>query len=130
MWQTLSMADYDVPKYVGEFSFFDNEEIWIKYLNQFDKMGFGWTFWSYKTISVGWWDSSWGLYVQKLHLYNRDENGELIVTTNPDEYVLKLDVRTASYEELYALWSQEQTEGKYYPEGMYSYIEKYFEQKK
>ena len=130
MWQTLSMADYDVPKYVGEFSFFDNEDIWIKYLNLFDDMGFGWTFWSYKTISVGWWDSSWGLYVQKLHLYNRDENGELVVTTDPSKYVLKLDVRTASYEELYKEWSTQETDRYYRTEGMYKTIVKYFEQLK
>ena len=130
MWQTLSMADYDVPRYIGEFTFFDDEERWVRYLNLFDEMGFGWTFWSYKTISVGWWDSSWGLYVQKMHLYNRDENGELVVTTDPSKYVLKLDVRTAPYEDLYKEWSTQETDRYYRTEKMYSYIEKYNESKK
>lgn len=126
MWQTLSMADYDVPKYIGEFSFFDNEDIWIKYLNQFDKMGIGWTFWSYKTISVGWWDSSWGLYVQKMNLDNK--NG---VTGDPNVDRLKTDVRTASYEQLYSEWSQQETSHWYNPDGvMYKVIVRYFEQKK
>lgn len=88
-------------------------------------MGFGWTFWSYKTISVGWWDSTWGLYVQKMNLDNK--NG---VTGDPNIDRLKLDVRTASYEQLYSEWSQQETWRWYNPENMYSYIEKYNESKK
>lgn len=125
MWQTLKMADYDVPRFIGEFSFFDDEENWLKYLNLFDDMGFGWTFWSYKTISVGWWDSSWGLYVQKMNLDNK--NG---VTGDPNIDRLKLDVRTATYDELYDAWSKQETSRWYNPEGMYKVIVKYFDSKK
>ena len=126
MWLTLMKSDYDVPKYIGEFSFFSDEDAWIKYLNQFDKMGFGWTFWSYKTISVGWWDSSWGIYVQKMNLENK--NG---VTGDPNVDRLKTDVRTASYEQLYDEWSKQETTRWYNPDGvMYKIINRYFEQKK
>ena len=125
MWQTLSMADYDVPRYIGEFTFFDDEERWVRYLNLFDEMGFGWTFWSYKTNSVGWWDSSWGLYVQKMNLDNKSG-----ITGDPNIDRLKLDVRTASYDDLYREWSQQETTRWYHKEGMYSYIEKYNESKR
>ena len=101
---------------------------WVRYLNLFDEMGFGWTFWSYKTISVGWWDSSWGLYVQKMHLYNRDENGELVVTTDPSKYVLKLDVRTATYDEIYQVWSNQETLKTYKETGLLKEVlDKYFD---
>ena len=129
MWQTLSMADYEVPRYIGEFTFFNDEKSWIKYLNLFDDMGIGWTFWSYKTISVGWWDSSWGLYVQKMNLDNKDKNGNVIITNDPTKDRLKLDVNTATYEQLYEEWSKQETWRCYNPKGMYSYIVKYFESK-
>ena len=132
-WATLSISDYEVPKYIGEFTFFDKEDNWIKWLNKYDEMGFGWTFWSYKTISVGWWDSSWGLAVQKMHLYNKDG-------VNYQDDVLKLDLRTATYEEILEAWSKEQTddlstpdvfEGPYRFDGVtYKVINRYFAQEK
>lgn len=132
LWHTLSMSDYEVPKYIGEFTFFDKEDNWIKWLNKYDQMGFGWTFWSYKTISVGWWDSSWGLAVQKLHLYNKDG----VKYDGTDN--LKLDLRTATYDEIYEKWSKEQTddlstpdvyEGVYRFDGvMYRVLQRYFNQ--
>ena len=91
---TMSMSDYDVPKYVGEFTFFNDKVAWIKWLNQYDQMGWNWSIWNYKTCTNGWWDSSWGLYVQNLHLYNEN---------------LKLDLRTATYDEIKAVWSTEMT---------------------
>ena len=100
MFLTLSQADYDVPKYIGEFTFFNDEGEWSKWLNKFDSMGIGWTFWSYKTISVGWWDSTWGLAVQKLHLENKEG-------VNYQNDRLKLDLRTASFEEIKTAWSNE-----------------------
>ena len=132
-WATLSISDYDVPKYIGEFTFFDKQDNWIKWLNKYDEMGFGWTFWSYKTISVGWWDSSWGMAVQKLHLYNKEG-------VNYKDDVLKLDLRTATYEEILEAWSNEQTddvtttdvyEGPYRFDGvMPKVLDRYFSQNK
>ncbi len=98
-----SLSDFDVPKFVGEFNFFGNEEAWAQYLDQYDQLGWGWTVWSYKIVSVGWWDNSWGIVVNKLNLQN-DAN------TPIEDYQLKLDLRTASYEEILEAWSNEKTE--------------------
>jgi hypothetical protein len=76
---------------------------------------------------VGYWDSSWGLVVNKLNLQN--EAG-----TPASEYRLKLDIRTASYDEMMAVWSNETTqyagqEGAYklYKDGMlYNVLKDYF----
>ena len=120
-------SDYDVPKFVGEFSFFGNKEAWDKYLHQYDELGWGWTIWSYKIVSVGWWDNSWGLVVHKMFLENPAD-------TPIEDYKLKLDIRTASFEEIMSVWSQEQTqyggqEGSYkiYEDGaLYDVLKKYF----
>lgn len=100
MYAQLSVSDFNVPKFVGEFNFFDDKEAWIEYLNEYDKTGLGWTVWSYKSVSVGWWDSSWGVMVNKMWLLP-DENGNT---------VLKTDLRTASYEEIYNVWSKQHTD--------------------
>ena len=111
-WLTFRIADYDVPKYIGEFSFFSDKEEWHKWLHEFDERGFNWSIWSYKTACVGWWDSSWGLYVKKLNLKNE---------------VLKLDVRTATYEEIYNVWSKEGTLESYNDTGLLKeIIDEYF----
>lgn len=120
-------CDYDVPKFVGEFNFFANEEAWGKYLNRYDELGWGWTVWSYKIVSVGWWDNSWGIAVNKMNLQNGAD-------TPKEDYKLKLDIRTASYEEIMEMWSHEQTqyagqEGSYkiYEDGvLYNVLKKYF----
>lgn len=115
-----SLSDFDVPKFVGEFSFFGNDAAWEYYLDQYDQLGWGWTTWSYKTISVGFWDSTWGIVVQKLHLEN--EPG---VLTDGDfsNDKLKLDLNTASYEEILEKWSNEYTiYGD--QEGVYTFIDK------
>lgn len=115
-----TLVDFDVPKLVGEFTFFDDEGAWIEYLNKYDQHGWGWTIWSYKMISVGYWDNTWGLVVQKLHLYNDDgvlTDGDY---TNDN---LKLDLRTATYEEILAAWSDQKTAyGS--QEGVYTFIDK------
>ncbi len=125
---TLYMfSDYDVPKFVGEFNFFADEEAWDKYLHEYDELGWGWTVWSYKIISVGYWDNSWGLVVHKMFL----ENPEGTPTEN---YKLKLDIRTATYEEIMEMWSREQTkyagqDGSYkiYEDGtLYHVFKNYF----
>ena len=120
-------TDYDVPKFVGEFNFFGNKEAWDTYLHQYDELGWGWTIWSYKIVSVGWWDNSWGLVVHKMFLENPAD-------TPIEDYKLKLDIRTASFEEIMELWSHEQTkyagqEGVYkiYEDGtLYLVLKDYF----
>jgi aryl-phospho-beta-D-glucosidase BglC (GH1 family) len=129
--KTLYMfSDYNVPKLVGEFNFFNNKDAWKQYLNLYDTLGWGWTTWSYKIISVGWWDSSWGLVVQKMFLEN-DKN------TPIEDYRLKMDIRTASYEQMMNVWSHEQTnygtqDGYYklYKNGvLYNVLKDYFGEK-
>ena len=125
---TLYMfSDYDVPKFIGEFNFFGDKASWDKYLHQYDELGWGWTIWSYKIVSVGWWDNSWGLVVNKMFLENNAD-------TPVADYKLKLDIRTASFEEIMDVWSNEQTkydgqEGSYkiYEDGtLYHVLKEYF----
>ena len=126
-----SLSDYDVPKLVGEFNFFGDSSEWETYLSLYDQMGWGWTIWSYKIISVGYWDNSWGIVVNKLNLQN-----ENIYEIPEEERNLKLDLRTATYDEIYNVWSNQQTEydgqsGPYkiYDDGVtYHVLVKYFEE--
>lgn len=128
MFLLYSQTDYDVPKFVGEFNFFSDKDSWAKYLTQYDNLGWGWTVWSFKIVSVGWWDNSWGIVVNKLDLKND------VANTPIEEYELKLDLRTASYEEIMSVWSSEQTqygeqEGAYklYSDGvLYNVLKDYF----
>ncbi len=127
MFTLYTQSNYNVPKFVGEFNFFGDEDEWSKYLVQYDELGWGWTIWSYKIVSVGWWDSSWGLVVNKLDLQNPKN-------TPIEDYKLKLDLRTASYEEIMEVWSNETTkydglDGVYklYRDGMlYNVLKDYF----
>jgi hypothetical protein len=120
-------CDYEVPKLVGEFNFFDDAAAWGKYLRKYDDLGWGWTIWSYKIVSVGWWDNSWGLAVNKLNIQNAPD-------TPVADYKLKLDIRTASYEEMLEVWSAEATcyagqDGSYkvYQNGrLYNVLKEYF----
>lgn len=108
-WMT---TNYDVPIYIGEFNFFDKKDEWVKWLNEYDERGLNWSIWSYKTISVGWWDMSWGIYVYKMNL--RDEKQ-------------KLDVRTATYEEIKEVWSNQGTKETYKDTGVLkSVLEQHF----
>lgn len=118
----FSFHDYDVPYYVGEFNFFDNEDQWVKWLNMFDERNYSWTVWTYKMASVGYWDNSWGLYVYKMNLTKDQE---------------KLNLRTATYEEIYQEWSTQATDyknddgsDKYSTGVMKRALDKYFNQKK
>lgn len=86
-----SVSAYDVPCLIGEFTFFNDEAEWIKWLNNYDERGWNWTIWNYKVVSPGWWDNSWGLYVRKLHLQDK-------------EIKYKLDLSVATYDQIYAEW--------------------------
>ena len=109
-------SDYNVPKLVGEFNFFNDKDAWLEYLDMYENTGLGWTVWSYKIVSVGWWDNSWGVAVYKMNLENDKD-------TPVEDYVLKLDLRTATYEEIMAEWSTQKTDdgtngGKYKLDGI------------
>lgn len=125
----LAISDYDVPKFVGEFNFFGDESAWLEYLNVYDQTGLGWTIWSYKIASVGWWDTSWGMSIYKMNLKND-------VNTAVEDYKLKLNLRTATYEEILIEWSNQYTDDglnngtyKFNDDScLYRFIKKYFEQ--
>lgn len=114
-----SLSDFDVPKFVGEFSFFGNDEAWAHYLDQYEQLGWGWTTWSYKMISVGYWDNTWGIVVQKLNLSN--DQG-VLTDGDPSNDNLKLDLNTATYDEILSAWSNQQTAyGD--QEGVYTFVD-------
>lgn len=103
--------DYNVPYYIGEFTFFSDENVYLKYLKKWNDSSISWSVWSYKTISLGWWDTSWGLYVQKLNLF---------------DHKLKLDVRTATYDEIYDAWSKQSTSESFKAGFLHSTMTKFF----
>lgn len=111
---TYASHDYDVPYLIGEFNFFDNESEWLKWLDVYDSRGYNWTVWNYKMSSVGWWDNSWAVYVNRMNLQNEK---------------LKLDLRTATYDEIYAEWSTLSTDSpnrKYETGVLYKVLTQHF----
>ena len=86
--------DYDIPVLIGEFTAFENQENWAGMLELFDRRGYNWTIWNYKTTVTGWWTSSWGVYTCQLHL-----------TDTP-----KCNVATCTYEEFLAACEAVRTE--------------------
>lgn len=60
--------DYDVPMFIGEFTFFEDAEAWKKQLSFYQKRGYSWAMWTYKAAVTGWWTTSWSILTQKLDL--------------------------------------------------------------
>ncbi len=82
---SIAQADYNVPSYMGEFSYFNNPDAWDEGLKLLSESGMNWTTWTYKTVgSYG----MWGLY----HHTSDMEN--------------KINLETASYEEIAAHWQK------------------------
>ena len=77
--------DYDVPVYIGEFSYFENKDAWEEGLQLFKDRNYSWTIWNYKTTTVGWWTSSWGVYTLKLNLDTKTEELKTNVLTCTEE---------------------------------------------
>ena len=86
--------NYDVPVLIGEFTFFEDKAAWDQGLGTFDRRGYNWTVWSYKTTVTGWWTSSWGVYTCQLNL-----------TDTP-----KCNVASCTYEEFIAACDAVRTE--------------------
>ena len=89
--------DYDVPVLIGEFTLFEDREQWQEQLEMFDRRGYSWTVWNYKTTVTGWWTSSWGVYTCQMKA----------ITENED---LKCNVATCTYEEFLAACELTRTE--------------------
>ena len=77
--------DYNVPYYIGEFTFFDDPSAWDSQLSMYEKRGYSWTMWTYKACVTGWWTTTWSIYTNKLDL----QNGKR-----------KVNLKTATYDEL------------------------------
>ena len=59
--QTIKFAQFNVPIFIGEFTFFEQHDAWKQILELFNLNGYHYTSWSYKTNNMG----SWGIYNQK-----------------------------------------------------------------
>lgn len=70
----LEETNFNVPTFVGEFTFFSNTESWNA-LDIFDEQGWSYTSWTYKVAGD---NSSWGMYTMpnnsstKVDIYNDD----------------------------------------------------------
>ena len=86
--------DYEVPVLIGEFTMFEDRDAWDQGLALFDRRGYNWTIWNYKTTVTGWWTSSWGVYTCQLNLGSEP----------------KCNVATCTYEEFLAACEATRTE--------------------
>ena len=77
----ITNANYNVPSYIGEFSYFNNISAWETGLQLLNNNGLNWTSWSYKCVSEY---GNWGLMNQSVE---------------------KVNVETDSYETILAKWS-------------------------
>lgn len=65
-------AGFEVPVLIGEFTLFDQLTAWKYALEVFEKMGWSWTTWTYKTVGMG----NWGIFnsatatTPKVNIYN------------------------------------------------------------
>ena len=57
----IKAANYDVPSYMGEFTYFNNLEAWDQGMKFLTEAGLHWTTWTYKTVAKY---GNWGLYHQ------------------------------------------------------------------
>ena len=78
----ISSMNYNVPSYMGEFSYFNNTSAWQQGLELLNNYGINWTTWTYKVTGS---NNNWGLYNQN---------------------VTKANVSTDSYDTIYSKWSQ------------------------
>ena len=89
--------DYEVPVLIGEFTCFEDQQAWANQLALFDRRGYNWTVWNYKTTVTGWWTSSWGVYTCQLKFITENEE-------------TKCNVATCTYEEFIAACEKTRTE--------------------
>ena len=82
--QYLEDTNYNVPVFVGEFTFFSNEKSWDYGLEIFNEQGWSYTSWTYKVSGD---NSSWGMY------------------TMPDNENTKVDIYNDTFEMIMQKWS-------------------------
>lgn len=87
--------DYDVPYYIGEFTFFDDASAWQKQLAMYEKRGYSWSMWTYKASVTGWWTTTWSIYTHKLDLQGGKK---------------KINLKTATYNDIKAAFEDTKSE--------------------
>ena len=110
-----NLMDYDVPVYIGEFNAWDDLGDWQATLDFFEKLGWSYSSWTYKTnkymydiISANKTRGSWGIFELNLE---------------------PVDLSTATYEEIVNTYSQVGTENAE-PSYLYSFYKNYFANRK
>lgn len=106
--------DYDVPYYIGEFTFFEDDAAWQSQLAMYEKRGYSWSMWTYKASVTGWWTTSWSIYTQQLNL----SDGKT-----------KVNLKTATYDELKKAFESTNTSNCELSM-TYGYIKKFMESQK
>jgi len=56
---------YNVPVFIGEFTFFEDDAAWQKGLSLFEDRHYSWTCWTYKKNITGYDNDSWSVYNYK-----------------------------------------------------------------
>lgn len=96
----IDKADYNVPSYIGETSFFSNYGSWRACLQRLNDYGISYTTWTYKTTYK---DSSWGIF---------NHTGS------------EADIENDSYSTIYDKWSKAGECSK--NETLYNILKEYF----
>lgn len=90
-----NLKNYDVPVYIGEWCAWGNEEDWTITMDFFEELGWSYSSWTYKTNAHYYWQRTtrqrvnWGIYELDMEA---------------------VDLSTATYEEIAAVWGAVSTE--------------------
>lgn len=104
--EKINAANYNVPILIGEFCLFDNPLSWDYTLNLFNKQGWSWTGWSYKSVDCG----NWAIY------------------NSTRETTPKVNIYTDTYEQIMEKWSNVDTDARFFKnEMLYDMFKKHAE---
>ena len=67
----INSANYNVPSYMGEFSYFNSPSTWEQGLKLLNDSGLNWTNWTYKCVSTY---GNWGLVNQSVSSVNAESD--------------------------------------------------------
>lgn len=85
-------TNYNVPVFIGEFSFFANTESWKQCLEIFEREGWSYTTWTFK-VSDGGEGSSWGIYTKKSNTVNIESDSEATIRSKWSEVTTDTFIR-------------------------------------
>ncbi len=72
----IKSQNYNVPSYMGEFSYFNNVSAWQQGLKLLNDAGINWTTWTYKVTGS---NNNWGLYNQSISSVNVATDSEAAI---------------------------------------------------